>query len=65
MYVHMLCVLTVGCKMATSELVMLPRNEGSGMSSSAGEHWHSAGFISTHGSTVLCPGDVESLTQCA
>ena len=43
--------------MATSELVMLPRNEGSGMSSSAGEHWHSAGlYINTRFNRVVPRG---------
>ena len=34
--------LTVGCKMATSELVMLLRNKGSSILSLTGEHRHSS-----------------------
>ena len=40
--VRTVCTLTVGCKMVTSELVMLLRNEGSSMSSLTGEHRHSS-----------------------
>ena len=44
--VRTVCTLTVGCKMVTSELVMLLRNEGSSMSSLTGEHRHSSCYCS-------------------
>ena len=51
--------LTVGCKMATSELVMLLRNKGSSILSLTGEHRHSSCYWSKAYQCCACPAGME------